>query len=34
MGAAVTLTIHDAPEHGVGDDEVRAVRSLLDSAGS
>ncbi len=34
MGAAVTLSIHEAPEHGVDDDEVRAVRSLLDSAGS
>ena len=32
MGAAVTLHIHDAPEHGVGDEEIRAVRALLDAA--
>ena len=32
MGAAVTLHIHDAPEHGVGDEETRAVHALLDAA--
>jgi phospholipase/carboxylesterase len=33
MGATVTLRVHDAPVHGVDDDEIRAVRALLDSAG-
>jgi phospholipase/carboxylesterase len=32
MGAMVTLRIHEAPVHGVDDDEVRAVRVLLDAA--
>ncbi|MGW1784000.1 alpha/beta hydrolase [Streptomyces sp. NPDC002143] len=31
MGAAVTLCLHDAPEHGVDDAETRAVRDLLDA---
>ncbi|MET8331275.1 hypothetical protein [Streptomyces sp. NPDC005181] len=34
MGAAVTLRIHDAPEHGVNDTEARAVRDLLDAVTS
>ncbi len=34
MGAAVTLRIHDAPEHGVDDAEVAAVRDLLGAATS
>ncbi|MCE0762508.1 hypothetical protein LWC35_06225 [Pseudonocardia kujensis] len=29
MGADVTLRLHDAPEHGVSDEEVVAVRELL-----
>jgi phospholipase/carboxylesterase len=33
MGATVTLRVHDAPVHGVDDEEVQAVRALLDSAG-
>ena len=29
MGADVTLRLHDAPVHGVDDEEIRAVRELL-----
>ncbi|MGI5127807.1 alpha/beta hydrolase [Pseudonocardia sp. CA-107938] len=32
MGAAVTLRLHDAPDHGVSDEEVLAVRDLLADA--
>ena len=34
MGAAVTLRIHDAAEHGVDDAETSAVRGLLDAVKS